>query len=76
MATEITVAITVTIRDITRTAGGPTTPERVSRTDDPLLAQARAIATRHGALSASLLQRTLGIGYRHAERLLAQVGGN
>jgi len=74
MATEITVAITVRLEDTTPIAGIPATPERASRTDDSLLAQARAIAARHGTLSTSLLQRTLGIGYRHAERLLAQVG--
>ena len=38
--------------------------------DDPVLADARELATRHSRLSASLLQRRLSVGYLKAERLI------
>ncbi len=72
MASTVTIAITVTIEDDTRTAGAAVAPPGVDTPADPLVPQARALAARHGALSASLLQHTLGIGYRRAARLLAQ----
>jgi DNA segregation ATPase FtsK/SpoIIIE-like protein len=71
----VTIAITVEIEDDTRTAGAPVAPLRADTPEDPLVPQARALAARHGTLSASLLQRTLRIGYRRAARLLARVRG-
>ena len=38
--------------------------------EDPVLADARELATRHSRLSASLLQRRLSVGYLKAERLI------
>ncbi len=75
MASAITVTITVEIADGARCVEESASPRRTSAAEDPLLAQARHIAARHGTLSASLLQRTLCIGYRRAERLLDRVRG-
>jgi len=38
--------------------------------EDPLLAKARRLASEHGRLSTSFLQRRLGIGYPRAARLM------
>jgi S-DNA-T family DNA segregation ATPase FtsK/SpoIIIE len=41
-----------------------------ARTEDPLLAKARQLASEHGRLSTSFLQRRLGVGYPRAARLM------
>jgi len=41
-----------------------------ARAEDPLLAKARQLASEHGRLSTSFLQRRLGVGYPKAARLM------
>jgi S-DNA-T family DNA segregation ATPase FtsK/SpoIIIE len=41
-----------------------------ARDEDPLLAKARELASEHGRLSTSFLQRRLGVGYPKAARLM------
>ncbi len=50
--------------------------QEIHDNEDPLFAKARNLANRHKSVSASLLQRRLGIGYPKAASLLDQLEEN
>ncbi len=50
--------------------------QEIQENEDPLFAKARNLANRHKSISASLLQRRLGIGYPKAASLLDQLESN
>ena len=52
------------------------TLREIQENEDPMLTKARGLAMRHKSVSASLLQRRLGIGYPKAASLLDQLEEN
>lgn len=57
-------------------SGPSETLQEIQEDEDPLFAKARNLARRHKSVSASLLQRRLGIGYPKAASLLDQLEEN
>ena len=57
-------------------SNGSDTLREIQENEDPMFAKARNLAMRHKSVSASLLQRRLGIGYPKAASLLDQLEEN
>jgi DNA segregation ATPase FtsK/SpoIIIE, S-DNA-T family len=59
-----------TLNELIKNQQKTTTVQERTESDDELLKMAKELVTKHGKVSASLLQRRLRIGYARAARLI------